>query len=591
MAAVMHPHSHPSSRPGGILLNPSPARSYAPLPSLALAFPSHSHTTHHPSSLSSSSSSSSVSPSPASSTTNTPPPSIHLGHALTLPNNNTSTNSSPRARSGSAPAGRRIRFAPLPDPRREFDDDGTPFDSAEDLVIVTSPTSFPDPAPLLLAPHTPTTPTVVPPAINVTASTPSSTNSTFPQNDIQPPSPAATLKRTPSPSQPHPPAQSSSGLAKKLFRPFLFRPAATSEDTLPGLGLFKTSSRESSRSRDGGSEWGIPLGRWTSETLSLDKGRRGSTSSSKSAPLSAWAPLARMHSAQSAQSAPSSPKRRTTRLLNGRVYGAPRKKRQTPGFANVRDDEPEFVEWGYGGMGSVNNGASPWAKLQSDQKVVVGAYGGDAERGRSASRTAAPTAGTDDDGGGMAWVKRRREERERKERERREQEEREKAAAEAPAEEPQPAVEEPAAPVPAPAPAAEAETKEEAAEEQEQEQEQEKEKEKASEPAEGHIHTAVTVPAPPHFHHHSHSHSRTMSADGTPVSATPTLSRASTAEGTALVEEPAAIGGEDTEEDETEDDEDAEEDDEDEDADEEQTRKTAVGAGVEIVGRHAHPRE
>ncbi|KAG1751504.1 uncharacterized protein EDB91DRAFT_610356 [Suillus paluster] len=40
------------------------------------------------------------------------------------------------------------------------------------------------------------------------------------------------------------------------------------------------------------------------------------------------------------------------RMLNGRVYGS---KRQTPTkpFASARD-EPEFVEWGYGGMGSVS---------------------------------------------------------------------------------------------------------------------------------------------------------------------------------------------------------------------------------------------
>ena len=41
--------------------------------------------------------------------------------------------------------------------------------------------------------------------------------------------------------------------------------------------------------------------------------------------------------------------------LNDRVYGA---KKNTNPFANARDEEPEFVEWGYGGMGSVTGAKS-----------------------------------------------------------------------------------------------------------------------------------------------------------------------------------------------------------------------------------------
>ena len=78
-------------------------------------------------------------------------------------------------------------------------------------------------------------------------------------------------------------------------------------------------------------------------------------------------------------------------------------------FQNIPDEEPEFVEWGYGGMGSVRSGGM-WAKVQSDQKVFLGH---DGERGRRA----APEADDEDDGSGMGWVKRRREERERKKRE------------------------------------------------------------------------------------------------------------------------------------------------------------------------------
>lgn len=89
-------------------------------------------------------------------------------------------------------------------------------------------------------------------------------------------------------------------------------------------------------------------------------------------------------------------------MLNGRIYGSSRvrqPKRDHPA-------EPEFVEWGYGGMGS-NSGSSAssaYAKVQSSHKNVVAAE-------------------DDDDGSGMGWVRRRREarEREKKEREQREQ--------------------------------------------------------------------------------------------------------------------------------------------------------------------------
>ena len=111
-------------------------------------------------------------------------------------------------------------------------------------------------------------------------------------------------------------------------------------------------------------------------------------------------------------------------MLNGRVYGAP--KRNANPFANARDEEPEFVEWGYGGMGSVKGAKSAgvgsnWDRLQSGSiDVGVGGVGagigaGDAEL---------------DDGSGLAWVKRRREERERKAREQKEKEETELAESE-----------------------------------------------------------------------------------------------------------------------------------------------------------------
>ncbi|KLO19742.1 hypothetical protein SCHPADRAFT_885326 [Schizopora paradoxa] len=108
------------------------------------------------------------------------------------------------------------------------------------------------------------------------------------------------------------------------------------------------------------------------------------------------------------------PARRGTRLLNGRVYGYSGARSGNP-FKNVKDQEPEFVEWGHGGMGSIhaNSGhGSEWARLQSNKKLSVGHAEGQNE------------GDGDDDGSGMGWVKRRREQREK---ERKEREAKEKA--------------------------------------------------------------------------------------------------------------------------------------------------------------------
>ena len=110
-----------------------------------------------------------------------------------------------------------------------------------------------------------------------------------------------------------------------------------------------------------------------------------------------------------------------TVILNGRVYGGP--KNGNP-FANARDEEPEFVEWGYGGMGSVKGAksagvSSTWDRLQGgsamsndDRSQAVGVGGVGAGIGATDAEL--------DDGSGMAWLKRRKEERERKAREQKE---------------------------------------------------------------------------------------------------------------------------------------------------------------------------
>jgi hypothetical protein len=97
-------------------------------------------------------------------------------------------------------------------------------------------------------------------------------------------------------------------------------------------------------------------------------------------------------------------------MLNGRVYGA-RKHHRTNPFDNIPDKEPEFVEWGYGGMGSVRAGGM-WTKVQSDGTFFDG-------HGHERGRSGAPNSGADDedDGSGMVWLKKRRAERELKKRE------------------------------------------------------------------------------------------------------------------------------------------------------------------------------
>jgi hypothetical protein len=104
-------------------------------------------------------------------------------------------------------------------------------------------------------------------------------------------------------------------------------------------------------------------------------------------------------------------------MLNGRVYGSRRNSINSNPFANVRD-EPEFVEWGYGGMGSVSGsdnskysvlatGSPALLSHSQNQKAIIGGGRG------GAAKVAVERIVEDDDGSGMGWVRKRREERER----------------------------------------------------------------------------------------------------------------------------------------------------------------------------------
>ncbi|KAI0245048.1 hypothetical protein BJV78DRAFT_1289439 [Lactifluus subvellereus] len=106
----LQPYPTRSSTTGGILLNPSPNHRQFSLP--LSSYPSRSNQ-----SLSSSTSSSDDVNTPPSSAQATP--SSSLNNTLTLPCTSDDDHV-PRPRSGSAPdsGSRRIRFAPLPDPRR-----------------------------------------------------------------------------------------------------------------------------------------------------------------------------------------------------------------------------------------------------------------------------------------------------------------------------------------------------------------------------------------------------------------------------------------------------------------------------------------
>ncbi|KAF9050778.1 hypothetical protein BDZ89DRAFT_1154248 [Hymenopellis radicata] len=157
------------------------------------------------------------------------------------------------------------------------------------------------------------------------------------------------------------------------------------------LRLFRSKDKEhsvthwSSVNSFGSPAVSDPLFR-TQSTTSYRGGNVRSPKSSKiQRPSTADGLLATLHNPRPAQ-----------RMLNGRVYGGGKNL-----FASAPDKEPEFVEWGYGGMGSVKSqrevGGRMWNKVQSESGMM-----GD---------------GDEDDGGGMTWVKRRREERERKARE------------------------------------------------------------------------------------------------------------------------------------------------------------------------------
>ncbi|KAL0947526.1 hypothetical protein HGRIS_013623 [Hohenbuehelia grisea] len=366
----------------------------------------------------------------------------------------------------------RIRFAPLPDPRREvlITDDG------DELPLPTHSTSIPVP-PLLAELNiyrqnklNSPLPSIIPleydnasinsnstkrssggcgagDSTSTGATTPCTSESVSSLNTLDVNSLPAVSEEPQTPKQqPQDGEKKHKSWGSKTFlRPFIRKPslssvslasspsASSSTSTLtprlssafsrlnistPTISLFRSSSRHSAGPHDHSHD---KLSRWTSssssstaplartQSLTDDARRRPSSMITGSFPP-AHTHIPKRPSTANSLSSPMSPPRKGkgTRMLNGRVYGHRRPPNANP-FANARDEaDPEFVEWGYGGMGSVRNGAAGnhmWSRLQRSG-VVVGQ-----------DSNAATSGGGDsddmDDGSGMGWVRRRREQRER----------------------------------------------------------------------------------------------------------------------------------------------------------------------------------
>ena len=263
--------------------------------------------------------------------------------------------------------GRLYEKRPLPDPRKNV----LVTDAGEELPLPDVFDEEKDTPTLITFPPSPTSPSqpTTGPTQELSYHTlsPQPSTTSLSQSVSAPSSPRA-LRR-------HSPARDT-GLAKKWLRPFA-RQRSRSRDRADA-----SATASPATPRFDASLLGAPLSRWTSAS---------SASSNRTA-------LARTESRE--KQAPAGARM----MLNGRTYGG-RRERQGP---KTPYREPEFVEWGQGGMGAVRN--TQWGKLQGDDPL----------RGRSSARNSTDNA-DEDDGSGMAWLRKRRAEREAKARAEREQ--------------------------------------------------------------------------------------------------------------------------------------------------------------------------
>nr|GAT59449.1 predicted protein [Mycena chlorophos] len=303
--------------------------------------------------------------------------------------------------------GRKIRFAPLPDPRRAVlltpEGNEIPLPDGDSPELPASAYAHPLRSPLPRPPPSPATPTTP---------LPSSPPSSYSRSSGTWPRPKGLLRTF---RKGNTPASSTDSLTP-----------TPSVETGPDPNLEASLQRWSS----GNSTLnGSPLARTQSQTSTSSKRpgrsrsifRMGGGDKAKSRTSSV--PPALNPFANSLGSTP----KRATRMLNGRVYGSRNGDGRNP-FANVRDTEPDFVEWGYGGMGSVKHGvgSSAWNKVQAGGAKTNSADGDD--DGHVGMGVVGHGDDDDDDGSGMGWVRRRREAREREAREREERERAEKEA-------------------------------------------------------------------------------------------------------------------------------------------------------------------
>ncbi|KAH8117668.1 hypothetical protein DFH11DRAFT_1039045 [Phellopilus nigrolimitatus] len=668
MSAPTGSNFFPSAAPGrgGILLNASPCSSAPSSPRRTpyqLLAPSLSVSQHTSLSSHSSASSSTSSTDDFASTA-----SSASASAAGPVSSNTSASSS--AHPHGVHGARKIRFAPLPEPRRDaYDDDlsllpststyNVEIDSAQSSPLYTGAhlNAFPflsPPAPPRVIPPTPPHPAAFGHSISHALSSCSTLGLSLDGSASLPDSEQATETGTIAGSDcatddTHTLANTKRRVWTRLLRlpkaAGPLRPAAharTPDENAGGFNLWRSSSRESTASAyslRGGSlsdtnatnassaSLGGPLSRRqstgaadcaslpSSPVFSFRGGlslrpivSEAGTAASPAAPKKKSAAAGATGGAQHSSASAPPTVRRGMRLLNGRVYGS--RLAEDP-FASARDTEPEFVEWGHGGMGSVrgasaSGAASAYAALQSSRKLSVG-HVADTKEG-------APPPGEEDDGSGMGWVRRRREqrERERREKEREEKEGRGEAKRDAETEERATAAgtEEIERAVPAPAPASETaadegvETALVGAEDGSSTPAAE-----AAEPE--HVYTAVTVPAPKPKVHHHHSHSsaghsgvNTPAGEHAPFAAaaaveSPPAAPSPLAEpvaagadsGTSTPNSAGSVSSDDEEEESVEKHEEGEEEEEEEEEEEAEgvqadTRKTAIGAGVEKVSRH-----
>ena len=329
------------------------------------------------------------------------------------------------------PVARSIRFAPLPDTNRSPSSPDSPTSPVSDDASSASSSSSPghkrvsypvESYPVSQASLTPISPHVTSistdsdyVSLDTAPKTTSSSRRSFLGPLFRKPivigtgtaSPSSSLSLTPTPSI----DTSQSRQASRRFH-------ISAEDilTLGTIKLFRSASRNKrySEDNDSSNEW--ELSRWNSVNSaqsapapSLNNGsilgRSMGRSQNAKPPMPSFGNSngnkRRPQTAGSATDGSNNKhtSRRGVRMLNGRVYGAPKLK--TNPFDNVRDEEadPAFVEWGYGGMGSVSGrraagmGGTRWDRLQSGQSP--------------------DEPSLDDGSSGMGWVKKRKEARER----------------------------------------------------------------------------------------------------------------------------------------------------------------------------------